>query len=123
MKNFSDETKKVRRNAVLKVILKRYSFVVWLPLLMYISHYIGRFILLITGATIKDSCGPTMKIIVTISLGMLVLIILFLLVLLATGLIKGIIKIIKNEKTRFQNAVEEQIRKDSNKDLGGDIEN
>lgn len=39
MKNFSYETKSKRRNAVFKVILKRY---VCLPLLLYILYFIGQ---------------------------------------------------------------------------------
>lgn len=46
MKNFSNETKSKRRKAVLKVILKRYSFIIWLPLLLYIFYNVGKFTLI-----------------------------------------------------------------------------
>ena len=42
MKDFSNETKSTRRKAVLKVILKRYSFIIWLPLLLCISYNVGK---------------------------------------------------------------------------------
>ena len=44
MKDFSNETKKARRIAILKVILKRYSFVVWLPLSIYICEKTGHWL-------------------------------------------------------------------------------
>ena len=50
MENFSNETKNKRRNAIVKVILKRYSFVVWLPLLLIICNFIGATFLTLTVA-------------------------------------------------------------------------
>lgn len=50
MKNFSNETKNKRRNAIFKVILKRYSFIVWLPLLLIICNFIGATFLTLTVA-------------------------------------------------------------------------
>ncbi len=41
MKNFSNETKNKRRKAMLKVILKRYSFIVWVPALLVLLNFIG----------------------------------------------------------------------------------
>lgn len=41
MKEFSNETKSKRRKAILKVILKRYSFIVWVPALLIICNFIG----------------------------------------------------------------------------------
>lgn len=41
MKDFSNETKNKRRKAILKVILKRYSFVVWVPTLLVLLNFIG----------------------------------------------------------------------------------
>ena len=172
MKNFSDETKKLRRNAVLKVIAKRYSFIIWLPLLICITYYIGRIVILIDGGSINDSCGTIGKIIITILLGLLGLLILCLLLMLGIilintinndiiipikektffkglkdffkllgGILLEIIKVIpkvllfvlkipvylfrriKDEKRRFENAVEKQIIKDSKKKVSKDIEN
>ena len=165
MKDFSNETKKVRRNAVLKVILKRYSFVVWLPLLLWLSYNVGKkadfvemneqhYILSIIGVTIwgfivlimlgilgwiiiacirdeiiiaikektffRDLKGA-FKFIGELLLGICQLILVFLWEVLKTPI--HLYKRIKDEKRRFQNAVEKQIRKDSNKNLGGDIEN
>lgn len=48
MENFSNETKNKRRNAIFKVILKRYSFIVWLPLLLIICNFIGATLLTLT---------------------------------------------------------------------------
>ncbi|MCI8345524.1 MAG: hypothetical protein HFJ42_06175 [Clostridia bacterium] len=50
MKNFSNETKNKRRNAIFKVILKRYSFIVWLPVLLIICNFIGATFLTLTVA-------------------------------------------------------------------------
>lgn len=41
MKDFSNETKSKRKKAILKVILKRYSFVVWVPALLVLLNLIG----------------------------------------------------------------------------------
>lgn len=41
MKDFSNETKSKRRKAILKVILKRYSFIVWVPALLALLNFIG----------------------------------------------------------------------------------
>lgn len=41
MKDFLNETKSKRRKAILKVILKRYSFVVWVPALLVLLNFIG----------------------------------------------------------------------------------
>lgn len=41
MKDFSNETKSKRKKAILKVILKRYSFVVWVPALLALFNFIG----------------------------------------------------------------------------------
>ncbi len=41
MKEFSNGTKSKRTKAILKVILKRYSFIVWLPVLLIICNFIG----------------------------------------------------------------------------------
>ena len=50
MENFSNETKNKRRNAIFKVILKRYSSIVWLPLLLIICNFIGTTLLTLTVA-------------------------------------------------------------------------
>lgn len=50
MENFSNEKKNKRRNAIFKVILKRYSFIVWLPLLLIICNFIGATFLTLTVA-------------------------------------------------------------------------
>lgn len=158
MKDFSNETKRIRRNSVLKVVLKRYSFIVWVPLLLYISYYTGEIIILITQSSIfKNSYDPNPNIIITTILGLQTLLLLFLITFFIIAFIKDVIitsikekkffsniksigenllylieeilrllvsilkipmylyKIIKNEKKRFQNAVEEQISKDNNK--------
>lgn len=41
MKDFSNETKNKRRKAILKVILKRYSFIIWVPILLVLVNLIG----------------------------------------------------------------------------------
>lgn len=51
MKDFSNETKSKRRKAILKVILKRYSFIVWLPLLLIICNFIGVAFLSLIGVS------------------------------------------------------------------------
>lgn len=42
MKEFSNETKSKRRKAILKVILKRYSFIAWVPTLLIVLNFIGK---------------------------------------------------------------------------------
>lgn len=45
MKDFSNETKNKRRKAILKVILKRYSFIVWVPALLVLLNFIGSIVI------------------------------------------------------------------------------
>lgn len=42
MKEFSNETKSKRTKAILRVILKRYSFIVWVPALLQALNFIGK---------------------------------------------------------------------------------
>lgn len=167
MKDFSNETKSKRRKAVLKVILKRYSFIIWLPLLLCISYNVGKFIApyifeiqktdypildmvvftifgfiflgLLCGLSIwiiaiiyDDIIIPLkekkffsdlkdfLKIICMLLFGLCILLLEILLQILKSPIY--LCKRIKDEKRRFQNAVEEQISKD-NQQKFGDIDN
>lgn len=163
MKDFSNETKSKRRKAVLKVILKRYSFIIWLPLLLCISYNVGKITTLyLVEDWAKKASYPIGDIILLTILGFLLLfasLLLGLFGVIIIGIIrlyiitplkeKGFInglkdflkfigksllnlckllpiillqilkspiylcKRIKDEKRRFQNAVEKQISKDS----------
>jgi len=45
MKDFSNEKdneRKYLRNTTIKVIMKRFSFIVWVPVLIFVFHCIGR---------------------------------------------------------------------------------
>lgn len=60
MKDFSNETKSKRRKAILKVILKRYSFIVWVPALLALLNFIGIItmsILNLTSPHLKVECS------------------------------------------------------------------
>ncbi len=46
MKNFSNETINLRRKAIFKVILKRYSWIVCFSLLLYLCNIIGRYFII-----------------------------------------------------------------------------
>lgn len=45
MKDFPNETKNKRRKAILKVILKRYLFIVWVPALLVLLNFIGSIVI------------------------------------------------------------------------------
>ena len=171
MKDFSNETKSKRIKAVLKVILKRYSFIIWLPLLLCISYNVGKFIapyifeIQKTDYPILDIvtftifgflflgllCELSILIIAMIYHGIIIPLkekkffgglkelleiicmslfgLLFglcnLLLIILLQILKSPIylcKRIKDEKRRFQNAVEEQIIKD-NQQKFGEIDN
>jgi len=82
MKDFSNETKSKRRKAVFKVILKRYSFIIWLPLLLYVSYNVGKFTM--NYPDIKSSTTSIIAIIAIIFdilLGFMVLFILLVILL------------------------------------------
>lgn len=58
MKDFSNETKNKRRKAILKVVLKRYSFIVWVPALLVLLNFIGSIVIQILNPlsfSVEDS--------------------------------------------------------------------
>lgn len=55
MKDFSNETKNKRRKAILKVILKRYSFVVWVPALLALFNFIGSIVIKLLSLSLEGS--------------------------------------------------------------------
>lgn len=92
MENFSNETKNKRRNAIFKVILKRYSFIVWLPLLLIICNFIGATLL-----TLTDVRGYSIFFIyfLNVLVGFALGIALLLIIILIVGIIDDFIKYLK----------------------------
>lgn len=96
MENFSSKTKNKRRNAIFKVILKRYSFVVWLPLLLIICNFIGATFLTLT-VTPESYIGYSIFFIyfLNVLVGFALGIVLLLIIILIVGIIDDFIKYLK----------------------------
>lgn len=54
MENLPNEMNRKRKGAIRKVIIRRYSFIIWVPLLIIISNFIGVTFLKILGSNLKD---------------------------------------------------------------------
>lgn len=95
MNNFSNEPKnrKEIRNAIAKTVLKRYSFIVWLPILLYICNKVGSYVFIIasmiTGSDFEN------VIITNIIIGLMIVMLIILLIILLIDIIKSLIKYLK----------------------------
>lgn len=149
MKDFSNETKSKRRKAILKVILKRYSFIVWVPALLALLNFIGIITMSILNPTSTIFEGGMLYIyfvnIMTgigtiIGIATILLVIYFIIsscikylkkgiifedikfiieilidiVHLLTELPKKIFLRLKDEKRRFNNSLEKELRRSEN---------
>lgn len=95
MKYFSNETKNKRRKAILKVILKRYSFVVWVPILMIIFNFIGvKFSKLIVGSGAYGS-GIFVDYLLNIMFGMYLTIISIMLIITVLWIMRNLLEYLK----------------------------
>jgi len=152
MKDFSNETKKDRRKAVLKVVLKRYSFIVWLPALLVLFNFIGalfwKIIMALGGKSPYIEGANLYNYFFNIMIGLLILVSLLMIIVLVLLVVDNLIKYlkkktlkedflecvhgvkemfvdlflfliripkkiferIKDEKRRFKNAVEEEMK-------------
>ena len=89
MNNFSNEPKKRKevKKAILKTIVKRYSFIVWLPMLLYIFNKVGKWMICIIQGIDYEG-----YIIVDTMLGFCISIMLVAFALLIGALIEELIK-------------------------------
>ncbi len=95
MKNFSNETKSKRRNAIFKVILKRYSFIVWLPVLLIICNFIGSIFLELIGSSTTFEGSIVFYYFYNIMTGFMLVVMTLLTIILIVEIIKDFIKYLK----------------------------
>lgn len=80
MNNFSNEPKKRKevRNAILKTIVKRYSFIVWLPMLIFTFYKVGEWVTISS----KGSGSNVIDIIIDTTLGFLFIVLIIFFIIL-----------------------------------------